>query len=63
MLMGRNTLPAYNMQAAADAEHALIVANTVTLDRQTVAASMAYNIKRMTNVLGAVSLTEALQRA
>jgi hypothetical protein len=38
MLMGRNMLPAYNMQAAADAEHALIVANTVTLDRQTVAA-------------------------
>ncbi len=26
-------------------------------------ASMAYNIKRMTNVLGAASLTEALQRA
>lgn len=32
MLMGRNTLPAYNMQAAVDAEHSLIVANTVVLD-------------------------------
>jgi hypothetical protein len=26
-------------------------------------ATMAYNIKRMTNVLGAASLTEALHRA
>jgi len=32
MLMGRNTLPAYNVQTAVDAEHALIVANTVVLD-------------------------------
>lgn len=32
MLMGRNTLPAYNMRAAVDAEHSLIVVNAVVLD-------------------------------
>jgi len=32
MLMGRNTLPAYNMQSAVDSEHALIVAHEVALD-------------------------------
>lgn len=32
MLITRNTLPAYNMQAAVDAEHSLIVANTVLLN-------------------------------
>ena len=37
MLMGRNTLLAYNVQTAVDAEHALIVANTMVPDQQTVA--------------------------
>jgi transposase len=32
MLMGRHTLPAYNVQTAVDAEHALIVAHNVVLD-------------------------------
>src|ERR1700731_750402 len=32
MLMRRNTLPAYNVQTAVDAEHSLIVAQTVVLD-------------------------------
>ncbi len=32
MLMGRNTLPAYSVQTAVDAEHALVVANAVVLD-------------------------------
>jgi len=32
MLMRQNTLPAYNVQTAVDAEHALIVAQTVVLD-------------------------------
>ena len=32
MLMGRHTLPAYNVQTAVDAEHSLIVAHTVVLD-------------------------------
>jgi transposase len=32
MLMGRNTQPAYNMQSAVDAEHALIIAHEVVLD-------------------------------
>ena len=32
MLMGRHTLPAYNVQTAVDTEHSLIVAHTVVLD-------------------------------
>jgi transposase len=32
MLMGRHTLPAYNVQTAVDAEHALIVTHNVVLD-------------------------------
>ena|SRR5450756_2400067 len=32
MLMRQNTLPAYNVQTAVDAEHSLIVAQTVVLD-------------------------------
>ncbi len=32
MLMGKNTLPADNVQAAVDAEHAFVVANAVVLD-------------------------------
>ena len=32
MVMGRNTQPAYNMQSAVDAEHAIIIAHDVTLD-------------------------------
>ena len=32
MLMGRHTLPAYNVQTAVDAEHALIVTHSVVLD-------------------------------
>jgi transposase len=32
MLMGRNTQPAYNVQSAVDAEHALIIAHDVVLD-------------------------------
>ena len=34
MLMGRHTLPAYNVQSAVDAEHSLIVAHTVVLGCQ-----------------------------
>jgi hypothetical protein len=32
MLMRQNTLPAYNVQTAVDAEHSLIAAQTVVLD-------------------------------
>jgi len=32
MLMGRHTLPAYNVQTAVDAEHALIITHNVVLD-------------------------------
>lgn len=32
MLMRQNTLPVYNVQTAVDAEHSLIVAQTVVLD-------------------------------
>jgi hypothetical protein len=32
MVMGRNTQPAYNLQSAVDAEHAIIIAHDVVLD-------------------------------
>ena len=32
MVMGRNTQPAYNLQTAVDAEHALIIAHDIVLD-------------------------------
>jgi hypothetical protein len=32
MVMGRSTQPAYNLQSAVDAEHALIIAHDVVLD-------------------------------
>jgi Transposase DDE domain len=32
MIMGRHTQPAYNLQSAVDAEHALIIAHDVVLD-------------------------------
>jgi transposase len=85
MLVRQTALPAYNVQTAVDAEHALIVAHAVVLDAadsrclQPMAeaakralgvdrveiglATMAYNLKRITNVLGATKLTEALHHA